>query len=112
MRIVKNRVRDVRRCFSGRNLDYLETEEYQDEAEMGELSQILIFNFVSVFSSGISNRLKEPFSIQKNCATDLLIQNLSILLVLCRLNFALKSELRPIFYTFRHNIASIPSNLC
>ena len=63
----------MRRCFSGRNLDYLETEEYQDEAEMGELSQILIFNFVSVCSLGISTRLKEPVSIQKNCATDLLI---------------------------------------
>ena len=81
MRIVKSRVRDVRRCFSGRNLDYLETEEYQDEAEMGELSQILIFNFVSVCSLDISTRLKEPFSIQKNCATDLLIYNLSLLLV-------------------------------
>ena len=73
MRIVKSKIRDGRRCFSGRNLDYLDTEEYQDEAEMGELSQILIFNFLSVCSSGISTRLKEPFSIQKNCATDLLI---------------------------------------
>ena len=82
MRIIKSRVRDGRRCFSGRNLDYLETEEYQDEAEMGELSQILIFNFVSVCSLGIRNRFKEPISIQKNCATDLLILNLYLLLVL------------------------------
>ena len=63
----------MRRCFSGRNLDYLGSEEYLDEAEMGELSQILIFNFVSVCSLGVSTRLKEPVSIQKNCATDLLI---------------------------------------
>jgi len=40
---------------------------------MGELNQILIYNFVSICSLGISTRLKEPVSIQKNCATDLLI---------------------------------------
>lgn len=97
MRIVKSRIRDGRRCFSGRNLDYLETEEYQDEAEIGELSQILILNFVSVCKSDISNRLKEPVSIQKNCATDLLIWNISLLLVLLPLNFSLKKRVKADF---------------
>ena len=78
-------------------MDYLETEEYQDEAEIGELSQILILNFVSVCKSYISNRLKEPVSIQKNCATDLLIWNISLLLVLLPLNFSLKKRVKADF---------------
>ena len=78
-------------------MDYLETEEYQDEAEIGELSQILILNFVSVCKSNISNRLKEPVSIQKNCATDLLIWNISLLLVLLPLNFSLKKRVKADF---------------
>jgi hypothetical protein len=79
LRIVKSRIRDGRRGFSGRNLDYLETEEYQDGAEIGELSQILIWNFVSICKSDTSNRFIEPVSILKNCATDLLIWNISLL---------------------------------